>query len=267
MNSDVKKELKRLKNLGSLADKPDAYIEKMAEKNIYVRELVSSGNFSTDEEKKEAKQLFEAYLEHNSFENRSDLQTLGQLIYNEILINRIQKTINLQKTKDDVFYVNDKIVKALHDTENQVQELKKRLGLNKTEGKDGLSTIEELEKGLLLEHAFRKNEFQTSCGKCGTILNLQRRCKDFDTMIHPMFSGRFWYNRRGMKLIKDGIISKELYAYLFSTTVYYVDWCLEHEGEIVEIDGYTKEEIEEYMKQKPHLLGDRLKNSNEFKGK
>ena len=255
MNSDVKKEFKRLKNLASLSDKNDAYIEKMAEKNIYVRELVNSGNFNDNDEKKEAKQLFEAYLEHNSFENRSDLQTLGQLIYNEILINRIQKTINLQKTKDDVFYVNDKIVKALHDTENQVQELKKRLGLNKSEGKDGLSTIEELEKGLLLEYEFNKNEFQTVCGKCGTILNLRRRCKDFDVMVHSAFSGRFLCNLRMLEDVEKGLLSIEKCAEYQYTTTYYIQWLLDHKGEVVEVENYSREEVDEYMKQKPHLKG------------
>ena len=265
MNSDVKKEYKRLKKLVSLKDKSDKYIEKIAEKNIFVRELVNSGNFIGDE-KKEAKKYFDAYLEQNAFENYADLQTLGQLVYNEILVNRIQKTINNQRNKSNEFYVNDKLVKSLHDTENQVEELKKRLKLNEKETKDGLTRIEELEKGLLLEYEFNKNEFQTVCKKCGTILELRRRCKDFDVLVHPMFSGRFWYNRRGMQLIKEGVISKELYAYLFNTSVKYVDWCLQHEGEIVEIEGYTKEEIDEYMKQKPHLLGDiRINEAKNFK--
>jgi hypothetical protein len=266
MNSDVKKEFNRLKGLVSLKDKPEAYIEKLAEKNVFVRELVHSGNFLDDEEKKEAKKLFDSYLELSMFENYADLQTLGQLVYNEILVKRIQKTINEQKTKENHFYINDKLVKSLHDTENQVDDIKKRLNLTKKDKKeDDLSRLEQMEKVFALEYAFNKHEFQRVCPSCGKILNLRRRCKDFETMVHPMFSGRFWYSRRGIQLVKDGVISKELYAYLFTTSTHYVDWCLEHEGEIVEVEGFTKEEIEEYLKQKPHLLGDKLRDSKEFK--
>jgi len=43
-------------------------------------------------------------------------------------------------------------------------------------------------------------------------------------LAHPFFSGRFYYNRRGMELVKAGIWSKEQYAFVFQTSVKYVDW-------------------------------------------
>ena len=255
MNSDVKKEFARLKRLISLEDKSDAYIEKIAEKNVFVRELVNTGNFIDDTEKKEAKRLFDAYLDHNAFENYADLQTLGQLVYNEILIQRIQRTINTQRTKEDEFYVNDKLVKSLHDTENQVEELKKRLNLNKTEKSDQLTELEQLEKGLLLEYEFNKNEFTTVSPCCGQLLRFNRRVKDFEAIKHPAFVGRWLCNLRMLEDIEKGELTIEKAAYYQHTTPYYIQWLLDHKGEVIEVAGYTEEEIKEYLSQKPHLKG------------
>jgi hypothetical protein len=265
--TDLNKEIKRLSGLVGLKGKSEAYIQKLAEKNLFVRELVNNGNFVDDNEKKEAKRLFDLYLKSNDFENTSDLQTLGNLVYNEILVQRIQRTINETKNKAGNYYVNDKLVKSLHDTEHQILELKKILGLTKEKKNDDLTALEEMEKQFELEIAFNKNEFTTDCKHCGKLLLLRRRCKDFESLKHPFFCGRFYYNARGMQLVKDGIWTPEQYAYVFHTTVLWVQWCIEHEGEIVEVGELPQETIEEYMKDKPHLKGARLIDSEKFQNK
>ena len=118
-----------------------------------------------------------------------------------------------------------------------------------------LSTIEELEKGLLLEYEFNKNEFTTICGNCGKVLNLRRRCKDFDVLVHPAFSGRFLCNLRMLEDVEKGLLSIEKCAEYQSTTTYQIQWLLDHKGEVVEVENYSREEVDEYMKQKPHLKG------------
>ena len=57
MNSDIKSEISRLKHLKQFSSLEDAQLEKLASKNIVLRELVSSGNFINEAEKKQAKNL------------------------------------------------------------------------------------------------------------------------------------------------------------------------------------------------------------------
>jgi len=59
MDSDIKKEAKRLSKLHTLKNKSEEYIEHEAWKNIRIRELVRTGNFIDDEEKKFAKRTIE----------------------------------------------------------------------------------------------------------------------------------------------------------------------------------------------------------------
>lgn len=109
--------------------------------------------------------------------------------------------------------------------------------------------------------AFNRNEFTLYspiiCQKCGEKdvqpILLRRRVKDFDVLKHPFFSGRFYYNRKGMALVKTGIWTKEQYAWVFETSVKYVDWCLEHENDIIELSDVDQQEINDFINSKEYL--------------
>jgi hypothetical protein len=253
MNSKLKKEIKRLSKLNTLKNKSQEYIEHEAQKNIKVRELVRTGNFIDDEERKFAKDLFNKYLNDYDFENITDLSTLSVLVFNEVLVQRLQVSINAQKDSKGNFYLNDKLVKSLHETQNQVLELKKQLGFDKEKSENELTAFQQEKKKLDLHIAFNRNEYSTVCQNCGTMLLLRRKTKDFECLKHPFFSGRFYYNARGIELVKKGIWKKEHYAYVFRTSVDYVNWVLENEGKIVEINEFEQDDIERFMLSKDYL--------------
>ena len=113
---------------------------------------------------------------------------------------------------------------------------------------------------------FHRNEFTfwspINCKQCGSkdveSVLMRRRVKDFDALKHPMFSGRFYFNRRGMELVKAGVWTKEQYAWVFFTSVRYVDWCLENEHKIVEINTVEQSEIDEFINNHPHLKKEKI---------
>ncbi|MFO7969956.1 MAG: hypothetical protein R6U15_07615 [Candidatus Izemoplasmatales bacterium] len=261
MDSETRKEFKRLSKLTVFKDKSVQFIEHEAKKNIVVRELVRTGNFIDNDERKFAKSLFDKYLNNYDFENEVDLATLGVLVYNEVLVQRLQKSINEQKDSKGNFYLNDKIVKSLHDTQNHCLELKKQLGLDKEKSENELSAWQIEKKKLDLHIAFNRNEYTIVCSNCGELLLLRKKTKDFECLKHPFFSGRFWYNRRGMELVKNKIWTKEQYAWVFHTSVDYVNWCLENEGKIIEIEDFTKEEIEKFINNKDYLKQSKIPNN------
>jgi len=260
LDSDIKKEAKRLSKLTVFQDKSEKFIEHEAWKNVRVRELIRTSNFLNDEEKKFAKSLFDKYLNNYEFENEVDLSTLNTLVFNEVLIQRLQKTINEQKDSKGNFYLNDKMLKSLHETQNQVLELKKQLGLDKEKTANELTAFQQEKKKLDLHIAFNRNSYETACAKCGTILTLRKKTEGFECLVHPMFSGRFWYNRRGMELVEKGIWTKEQYAWVFHTSVDYVNYCLENKGKIVEVEGFTKEEVEKFINSKDYLKKSKIPN-------
>jgi hypothetical protein len=231
--NELQREIRRLSGLKQNKKQSEYFIQKEAQKNIALRELVKSGNFNDPSEEQKAKQIFDKYLEKIDFDDFSELSTLSMLVYNEILVGRIQQQINKISTGDKS-YINDKLVKALHDAEDQVFDLKIKLRIDRKEEQSELNAFQESKKRFLEWHKENQNEFQCICAKCGTLLNLRRRCKDFDVMEHPSFSGRFWYNKVAMKMVRDGELSKEKYAEIFNTSTCYVDWCLKNEGRILE---------------------------------
>ena len=163
MDSELRKEFKRLSKLHTMKEKSEDYIKHEAQKNVTVREMVRTGNFIDDDEKKFAKSLFDKYLDNYDFENMVDLNTLGILVFNEVLVQRVQKTINAQQDSKGNFYLNDKMVKSLHDTQNHVLELKKQLGLDKEKTESELTAWQQANKKLDLHIAFNRNEYSTTC--------------------------------------------------------------------------------------------------------
>jgi hypothetical protein len=221
MESEIKAEIKRIKQLRQFKETPDAQVEKIAQKNLILRELTSSGNFVDEAEKKKAKAIFEKYLSTHDFENHSDLSTLEMLVFNEVLVCRIQKTINELTSKDGKTYINDKLVKSLHEAEDQCLALKLKLHIDNEDKKDDLTVLQLLKKRF---HIFIQD---------GNLLLLRRRVDNFDVMVHPQFSGRWYFNRHAIQMVKDGRLTREEYAKIFATSPDYVDWCIANEGKII----------------------------------
>lgn len=241
MDSNLLAEKKKLSKLVNFKNSSDEMITKVAQKNVTLRELLDSSNFLDDKEKKQAKQCFEKYLEAHDFESYSDLSTLSMLVFNEILVSRIQQTINKSSNKDGSCYINDKLVKSLHEAENQVLDLKTKLGIDQEKREDEFTALQLLKKRFQAFINENKHEFTLavpfSCASCGKddvkMILVRRRIKDFEAINNPHFSGRFWFNSYAMDMVESGKLSKEDYAKIFATSVDYVNWALANKGKIL----------------------------------
>jgi hypothetical protein len=242
MDSTLKTEIKRLSNLKQYTNASDEQLEKVAQKNIALIELVNDGNFIDEAEKKLAKKVFEAYLDQNAFENYSDLSTLSALVYNEVLLGRVQKSINDMTSKDGKTYISDKLLKSHSDLTNQILHLKTKLGIDKEQKVDEFTAFQLLKKRFHQHIQENKVEFTIwvpyTCSSCGhnDVKGhiLRKRVKDFEVIDHPHFSGRFWYNEVAMNMVEAGTLSKEDYAKIFATSVDYVNWALANKGRIIQ---------------------------------
>jgi len=256
MSGELNKEIKRVSNLIQNRTASKATIETQARMNIWKRQINITDRFKSETDKKLAQKLFDNYLENYDFDNFSDLNTLADLIFEEVLKQNIQDLISKVTSDDSNTYISDKQIKSLHDVETRVLDLKKRLHIIEDESKQNeLSALEQYEKRMDKYIEFHRNEFEFVCPDCGQPTLIRRRCgnKDFEILKHPFFSGRFYYNARGIALVKEGIWTKEQYAYAFFTHADYVEWCIKNEDKIPDIPEFSEDEIKEFINKNPYI--------------
>jgi len=261
MDADVQKEVNKLSKLTQYKDKPLEWIEKKVIINNKIKNFAKQSIFQDLKEKELAEDLFTKYLDEYDFENTSDILRLQDLIFKYILKNRIQKRLNeltsgIDKDgKPKNVYCNDKDVKPLLDLEKAITEDKLALGIDKVddEKKDELTGLQMLVKRFEKYINFNRNEFTTVCAKCGNLLLLRRRVKDFECLLHPFFSGRWLYNRDVINDVKKNIITKDQAARYLRTSPDYIDYCIKNENEIVQIPGLSQEEIKDFVDSNPYL--------------
>jgi hypothetical protein len=253
--TDIKKETNRLQKLPSNKALSHKELEKKAIKNLHEREFAKDPRLVNDDEKKLAKKYFEKYLDGKDLENLAEVEALKDLVFQRLLKHRVETKINSYEKPNGGFLVNDKDLKLLHDIEDRIDSYEKKLGLLETEEekKDELSALEKLKKRFNLWVNFNKNECTTICPHCQNPVLLRRRVKDFKALKHPFFAGRFYYNPVGIKFVKEGKWTREQYAEAFYTSPDFVDYCIEHEQEIIDIGEWDQADIEGWIRRNPYL--------------
>ena len=241
MNDNIKAEIRKLKRLVKHKTTDDVVLEKQAARNVVLRELVEEGQFLDNAEKTYAEKLFEAYLSAHEFETQSDLSTLSILVWDEVLINRLKKTINDCSTSDGKSYINEKLIKSLNDLTTHVLQIKLKLGLDKEVEQDEFSALQLLKKRF---HTWLQENKDSctiavpfSCQKCGhddvKMVFLRKIVKNWEAIDHTCFQGRFYYNKTAMNMVEAGTLKKEDYAKIFNVSLDYVNWSIANRGKIV----------------------------------
>ena len=265
MANAVESEYNRIKNLKQNKKKSEQVVSRIAQFNIWKKQINIQDSFSKKEDKEKANTLLESYIENYDISTYNDMQNVSDLVFEETLKSQIKNQINKIASDENSNFTPDKLIDSLHKTEERIWTLKEKLGIGLEKDKDELTSLKELEEKMNVYIPFNRNEFTTVCGKCGELNLLRRRCgkEKWENLKHPFFSGRFWFNRRGIELVKSGIWTKEQYAWVFYTSVSYVDWCIEHEHKIVTINNVEQEEIERFILEndylKPQIIPENIK--------
>jgi len=266
--SDLSNEIKKLSNLKNYKKADKSALERIAQINVWKRQAKIKDKFADSDKKELAGKYFDNYLDNYEFSDYNDIQNVSDLVYEEVLKHSIQTDIDKIMSDENSKFVPDKLIQTLHNIEERIWTLKEKAGIVGKKEQEDLTALQELEKKHKLYIAHNRNEFTAwlpvPCGDCGSTnvkpVLLRRRVKDFELLKHPFFSGRFLYNRRGMELVKADIWTKEQYAWVFHTSVKYVNWCLENEHKIVEIDGVEEKEIEAFINDTEYLKQENIKS-------
>jgi hypothetical protein len=241
MEPEVQSEINKLRRLKQYQNIDESVLEKQAQRNVVLRDLVESGNFIDDTEKKLAKKIFEGYLGKLDYENPSDLSTLSMLIFNEVLSNRVQKSINECTSKDGKSYISDKLLKAHTDLINEILKLKVKLGIDRESKQDDEMTALQLLKKRFASWVLENRDECTmaipfECSGCGKqdvkMVLLRKRVKDFESVDHPWFQGRFYINAYLIQMVEDGKMTREDCAKAHKVSVDHIDFVLKNKGKI-----------------------------------
>ncbi len=213
----------QIRKLKQNSNKTEEEIELLAQQKIKQEELLDSISYLSDDvEKKFALNLLNEYAQYN-LESPSEKDTLNQLIYIDILIERVKKFLNIESSKANPT-VPISMTEELRNLNEQSLKLKEALGMNKDKKDSNLvETLDELEKKALAYYEEHKgcNEFQ--CPYCQGIFHLlwdRTNCKEIKSV---WFKGTMLYNEALLDLYDKKIIDKEKCAEILGVSDYEVD--------------------------------------------
>ena len=228
---EIKDKAKTLKNLVSFRKKSDEYI---LDKALEILEKEKSGvdmtsMFSDRKEIKRARILLDKYLTDYTIESVSDKNTLKEVIYLEIVQQRLQEKLNEYYSKDSKA-VPIQLVEIVHKNSEAILKLKASLGLNKE--KDQRSSIDVLSMmKVRFKQWLKQNQASRTLlcphEKCGQMIMLKMKTDVWEAQKHPFFKDRILGNVHLVKLYLDKIITKDDVAKILETSNDYIDWLVD----------------------------------------
>jgi hypothetical protein len=191
-----------------------------------LRDLEIDTLFDDDDEKNEAVNLAEKYFNDYVFEFVSDKNTLKQLIFLEVLNKRIQR--NLNEFYKDSQSVPTQIMEGLHKNLIQIIELKKILGLTKSDKEVGSSeanqALDLLKKKFKAWRKLNQGSRTIICPHCSKMVMLRIKTDAWEAQGHPYFIDRWLGSIPLFNLYKAGKITKKDCAEVLQTSEDYIDW-------------------------------------------
>jgi hypothetical protein len=235
MQIEVQNEVNRLSNLRQNKDKPESDLLKQAQINIARKRFNIQDRLTDKTEIDTAQEIFDQYVGYYGFEKLTDLETLGDLIYELILLKRVQKHLNKLNEENPDTYVKKSDLECLHEIEQRILDLKVKLGIDAQDAKkDELTALQLLKKRFQAYIQQHKNEFTIACASCGTMLLLRKKVKDFDCLVHPWFAGRFYFNYEILLDVKNGELTAEKASKYLKVSLDFIKWCLKNWDKIME---------------------------------
>lgn len=163
---DIIKRVNKLKTLRQYKDKSPEELEEIAK--LCIEKNKSEDSFSClveEVEIKSANKLLEKYLSEYQIETSSDRDTLNQLVFFEILNDRLRKSISEEYRDKKITPFG--LLEKLHENTDKILLLKKELGMNRAFGQQsGISEWETLKKKAQNYLQTHKGMFWSKCPNC-----------------------------------------------------------------------------------------------------
>jgi len=191
-------------------NKPEQKVEKSS---IIVEEFENeAGLWIGESEAKEALELYNKYIKSRNITEVSDIALLKNLVFYEIQLKRIQRTINEKYQKraeeDKDSGLPSYELRAINSINEQILELKKVLGLaEENKGADPFIYIEQLKKKFKVWLENNQGSRTIVCPHCSQMIMLKIRTAAWEALKHPFFKDKILCNKHSWELYRSGKIT------------------------------------------------------------
>jgi hypothetical protein len=197
---DKDKLIQKYRNMKQYASCSDIELEQLVQKKIDEEELLNAFVGLDETEQKKALQLYERYVSEHSFESLAEKSTLVNLVYLEILNDRIKLFI-AQEMKDKDGAIPLRMNEQLTFNTTQIMQLKEKLGMLKNKGdENALDLKNELEEKALTYYNEHAGETYVKCPECQNLFRLLMKVDGLEPAKATFFRGTTLYNQKLMEL-------------------------------------------------------------------
>lgn len=222
-------EYNKVKNLKQYKNYTEPQLRQLAYRRAIEHQVDINSLFLDKNDRKEAQQLLKKYLDDYMPETVSDINTLGSILFLEIINFRLQQQLNKDKESNED--VDIKTVETIHKNLNQILILKESLGLTGVKKSSNVKSLEQ--KIALMRKQFRvwcdQNQAsrEVGCPYCKQQFLLMIRTDSWEAKKHPYFRDRVLGSVPLVNLYFKNRITKKDVANILECSEDYVDWLIE----------------------------------------
>jgi len=215
-------------NLKQNQGKSPEEIAQLVDKKIQEEELLIAFVGLNNEEKKKAIQLYDQYVTEHSFESLAEKSTLINLVYLEILNDRVKLFIE-QEGNEKKGAIPLRMTEQLVENTNQIMSLKEKLGMLKNkEDENALDLVNELKEKALAYYNEHAGETYVKCPECQNLFRLLMKVDGLEPAKATFFRGTTLYNQKLMELYHYKKITLEEVAEIMGVNPKYITYIYEN---------------------------------------
>jgi hypothetical protein len=215
-------------NLKQNKNKSSEEIEQLVDKKIQEEELLTAFIGLNDTEKIKAMQLYNQYITEHSFESLAEKSTLINLVYLEILNDRVKLFIE-KEGNEKQGAIPLRMTEQLVENTTQIMVLKEKLGMLKNkEDESALDLINELKEKALTYYNEHAGETYVKCPECQSLFRLLMKVDGLEPAKATFFRGTTLYNVKLMELYHYKKVTLEDCAEIMGVNSKYITFIYEN---------------------------------------
>jgi len=225
---EKEKLFQRYRNMIQYKNLSDEELSQLVDKKIQEEELLTAFIGLNDTEKTKAIQLYNQYVTEHSFESLAEKSTLINLVYLEILNDRVKLFIE-QEGNEKKGAIPLRMTEQLVANTNQIMELKEKLGMMKNKADESaLDLINELKEKALTYYNEHAGETYVKCPECQSLFRLLMKVDGLEPAKATFFRGTTLYNVKLMELYHYKKVTLEDCAEIMGVNSKYITFIYEN---------------------------------------
>jgi len=215
-------------NLKQNKGKSSEEIIEIVDKKIQEEELLTAFVGLNDIEKQKALGLYDQYISEHSFESLAEKSTLINLVYLEMLNDRVKMYIE-QEGKEKNGAIPLRMTEQLVANTTQIMELKEKLGMMRdADSENALDLINELKEKALTYYNEHAGETYVKCPECQNLFRLLMKIDGLEPAKATFFRGTTLYNAKLMELYHYKKVTLEEVAEIMGVHHKYITFIYEN---------------------------------------